>query len=75
MRTNKAVIPLVLAGLATGAAVLYMLGTENGMNFWNKGKRLLRNTADDRKHHVIGHYNDRSYQKKHPVEDIESAIL
>ena len=37
MQTNKAVIRLVLAGLATGVAALYILGTENRKRLWKNG--------------------------------------
>jgi len=75
MQTNKAVIPLVLAGLATGAAALYILGTGNGKRLWKNGWGSSRNNANNLESHINGHYNNRSYHKKHPVEDIENAIL
>ena len=74
MQTNKTVISLVLAGLATGAATWYMLGTENGKNLLNRIKGSAKNAADDSRTYVRGNYNDRSYQKKHS-ETLESAVL
>lgn len=75
MRTNRTVISLVLAGLATGAATWYLLGTENGKNFWNRISGSGRDLADDAKNQVKRHYNDRSYQRKHSAESVETAVL
>ena len=74
MQTNKTVISLVLAGLATGAATWYMLGTENGKNLWNRMRGSARNMANEAQNKVKSHYNDRSYQKKH-TESLENAVL
>ncbi|MDB5012636.1 MAG: hypothetical protein JWQ25_838 [Daejeonella sp.] len=75
MQTNKTVISLVLAGLATGAATWYLLGTENGKNLWNRITGSARNISDNTQREVKGHYNDRSYQQKHAVDSLETAVL
>lgn len=75
MQTNKTVITLMLAGLATGVATWYMLGTENGKNLWNRIRGSASNMADEAQNQVKSLYNDRSYQKKHTVESLESAVL
>ena len=75
MQTNKTVISLVLAGLATGTATWYLLGTQNGKNLWNRISGSARNVAHDSQNQVIRCYNDWSYQRKHAVDNMETAAL
>ena len=75
MQTNKTVISLVLAGLATGAATWYMLGTKNGKNLWNRISGSAENVLEETENDIKRRYNNRSYQQKHEVDSLDTAVL